>query len=325
MNYQELTKNDLIGIVSEYQILTRQLVMEAGQDNGFDYFQNGNMGSWYLNLQTGKMTGSLLKFRALGFSENEVYQGISTSNFLSRIHQDDIERIVDNLFALRNGATFEFAAEYRIQVGKNRCKRCIDRARITQFDDAGRPLLLSGSTREVTSGDEMAEACQDAKLNAPSSPFLDNLTKTKNHRSLIRELGNAVLNAEQRQSTFTAAFIDIDNFKAVNEMKGHLCGNKALIEIAALIRQGIGEDDIFGRYRADEFMIIFTKSNREQAMSLLEQIRADVESYNFSYNLKITISGGVNEYHGENLSEFLYAVEMNLSQAKNCGKNRIVS
>lgn len=325
MNYMELSKSELIKIINDYQLLTRQLLAEVGPDPSFDGLSTGNMGNWYLNMQDDMMVGSSRKLKTLGFSENEILQGISTRQFLSKIHSEDIQKIVDDLHALRNGHIIEYVAEYRVKDTKNKDRRFQDRARITQYDSTGRPLLLSGFTKEIFLSDDKEEEEQNTMLDHQLPALTDNLTETKNRRSLIMELSKAVFTAEQKKSPLAVALLNIDDFNIVNETEGHLCGNRVLIEMTELIQKAIHENGIFGRYRTNEFMIIFSRTNREQASQILEQIRADVENGIFSDKVKLTISGGVNEYQGEDPCKFLNAVEEKLSQAKYCGKNIIVS
>jgi diguanylate cyclase (GGDEF)-like protein len=323
MNYQELTKEGLIEIIKDYQLLTFQLVTEVDRDAGFDVSSNGNLGHWYLNLKTDTLTGNPMRLRAFGYTEKEILQGVSIQDFLRRVHPDDVHGILSNLSALRKGDTNKYAAEYRIRGGERGYKRFSDRGRITQYDDNGRPLFLTGFTNEISSGMKNAAKNRCDNTDLQGQAFLDNLTKTKNRRSLIMDLSTAVMCAEQSGSSFILALLSIDDFKTLNETKGQLCGNKVLIDIAGLIRQNIGEKSTFGRYNTDEFMIIFSKTKKEDVISVLEKIRRSVERHQFPDQVKITVSGGMKEFQGEDLSELVKAVEIKLSQAKTCGQNKI--
>ena len=117
---------------------------------------------------------------------------------------------------------------------------------------------------------------------------------------------------------------DIDNFKNVNDTKGHVYGNSVLLCIAQIIQQNIRETDLVGRYGGDEFMVIFTDTVLKDAQRIAERIRLAVEATVFIDGLRITISGGVKQYAGESFVDLIHFADLSLYKAKEHGKNIIL-
>ena len=153
----------------------------------------------------------------------------------------------------------------------------------------------------------------------------DGLTKIGNHRSLIEHLKTEITDAERTGIPLSIAIFDIDNFKKVNDTKGHVIGDQVLFDVAAILKNAVRESDYIGRYGGEEFMAIFRDTGLEIAEKVSERIRQAIEKHGFVENLKVTISGGVSQFCGETMTEFIQSADNKLYFAKKNGKNRIVS
>ncbi|NLV81554.1 MAG: GGDEF domain-containing protein, partial [Synergistaceae bacterium] len=130
--------------------------------------------------------------------------------------------------------------------------------------------------------------------------------------------------ANRTNNPLSVAIFDIDDFKKVNDSKGHIYGDQVLIDVAANIKNSIRISDVAGRYGGEEFMVIFPNTDLETATKISERIRQAIESYSFVDGLKITISGGIKEYEREDMTELINLADKNLYKAKKNGKNQIV-
>lgn len=79
-----------------------------------------------------------------------------------------------------------------------------------------------------------------------------------------------------------------------------------------------------GRFGGEEFMVIFTNANIMTASKIAERIRLSIENHIFGDDLKLTISGGLREYLGEDIDKFINSADKNLLEAKRRGKNLII-
>jgi two-component system cell cycle response regulator len=89
---------------------------------------------------------------------------------------------------------------------------------------------------------------------------------------------------------------DIDHFKKINDVHGHLAGDFVLKELARIVQQRIRRDEVFARYGGEEFAIVLPETNLEGAKALAEGLREKVEQSRFVFQnetIRVTISIGV--------------------------------
>ena len=118
-------------------------------------------------------------------------------------------------------------------------------------------------------------------------------------------------------------YIDIDNFKEINDEYGHQTGDVVLEQIAQEISKNIRTVDIAGRYGGEEFLVIFPGISKEEAFIVADRISKSIENLQLKENLKVTISGGIAEYKNEMILNLIETADINLYKAKNKGRNRI--
>lgn len=121
----------------------------------------------------------------------------------------------------------------------------------------------------------------------------DFLTGAVSRRHFL-ELAEAEINRARRYThPFTAVYIDIDNFKAVNDTFGHDIGDELLIHVVSLIKDQIRTSDIIARLGGDEFMIFFPETGAETAMSAIDKVRKVLLQAMTKNNWPVTFSFGM--------------------------------
>lgn len=125
--------------------------------------------------------------------------------------------------------------------------------------------------------------------------------------------------------------LDVDNCRKINEQIDMETGNKIIFQIVAIIRSIISKQGIVARYGGDEFSILLPETNLQQALSMGEQIRVNIEKFDFSKILKntkipITTSIGISAFpeNAVELETFKSKADVALYKAKEGGKNRVV-
>ena len=125
----------------------------------------------------------------------------------------------------------------------------------------------------------------------------DELTNLFNVRHLDHALEMEIERALRYQSTFSLIFMDIDNFKSVNDKYGHLVGSRALIEVAHILQQNLRKVDVISRYGGDEFVIILPQTARDACLLVAERLRKVIEKNLFlrqqGFSIRITASFGI--------------------------------
>lgn len=129
---------------------------------------------------------------------------------------------------------------------------------------------------------------------------------------------------------FAVIFIDIDDFKHINDKYGHYNGDKVLESIGKVITENIRASDIGFRIGGDELALILKNITPPQAMAVARKIHATINEQEFIFNDSTTFHAGVSlgmisssEENFETLTDIVKAVDKKLYQAKEAGKNRI--
>ncbi|MHC1786749.1 MAG: GGDEF domain-containing protein [Christensenellales bacterium] len=321
----DCTKEELLGRIEELELLNRELLAEKEQEVNLGFAWTGNLGHWYWNIKTNTVTFNPLKVTALGYERTEIPERVTFQFFTDKIHPDDYKNTMDAMKAHLYGRSPVYEVEYRIQTKDGGYRWYYDRGAITQYDAAGKPLFLAGVVFDVTEKKEKQAELERRNSMLAQLAAIDGLTNIANQRALIDYLKDAIANPQWKSIPLSIAFFDIDDFKKVNDTKGHLYGDKVLADVAAIIKRSIRDTDFAGRYGGEEFMVVFLNADLHAASSVAQRIRRSIEHELSNDEVSVTISGGVKQYEGESLSDFIRAADVCLYAAKMNGKNRIIS
>ncbi|MGD0751798.1 MAG: GGDEF domain-containing protein, partial [Anaerolineales bacterium] len=152
----------------------------------------------------------------------------------------------------------------------------------------------------------------------------DSLTQVDNRRLLTQLLNEEVTRAERHYLPLSVLLFDLDRFKDVNDTFGHNTGDEVLQEVAGQMRLAIRTSDPFGRWGGDEFLVLATNTDAQQAVELAERLRITLENFHFSTAGKVTASFGVTTYKvGDSPETLIRRADMGLYKAKSDGRNRV--
>lgn len=155
----------------------------------------------------------------------------------------------------------------------------------------------------------------------------DDLTRLRNARYLRQFLVNEIKRARRYRSNVAALFFDLDDFKRINDLHGHLAGSHALMEVAAVVLPSLRDTDCVVRYGGDEFVLILTETGIDQAVQVAERIRAKIEAYRFTggrrLKFSVTASFGVAVFpiHALSPQQLIACADRAMYQAKAANKN----
>ncbi|HEY0432196.1 MAG TPA: sensor domain-containing diguanylate cyclase [Pyrinomonadaceae bacterium] len=157
----------------------------------------------------------------------------------------------------------------------------------------------------------------------------DDLTKLHNARYLRQFLLNEIRRARRYGSSVAALFLDLDDFKRVNDAHGHLAGSHVLMEMAAVILSSIRDTDAVARYGGDEFVIVLPDTDIELAGTVAQRIREKIAHHLFTagrnLQLTLTASFGVAAFpeHASSPQQLIAAADTAMYEAKAANKNCI--
>jgi diguanylate cyclase (GGDEF)-like protein len=195
-------------------------------------------------------------------------------------------------------------------------------------EDVEKLLLFSSSISKIISNYYLY-----AKLKALS--IVDVITGCYRQSFFKERFNEELAYAKRNNFPLTVGILDIDFFKNINDKYGHLATDSVLQQFASILRSTFREIDILARYGGDEFSFLMTHTNANDALKILEQLRATLEKTKFCLpleesspiNVNVTASFGFVSLTKNNATlnpeEFIKNADKALYRAKKLGRNRI--
>ncbi|WP_238990849.1 GGDEF domain-containing protein [Acidovorax sp. ST3] len=151
----------------------------------------------------------------------------------------------------------------------------------------------------------------------------DSLTQALNRRALLQRCEDELERAQRYGNGPSIMMVDLDNFKAVNDTRGHQHGDAVLVHFAERTRQVLRRPDRLGRYGGEEFMVLLPGADTQAALGVAQRIHATLAS---GHPLDCKVSIGLTSWTGshETLDAMLSRADAALYRAKEEGRNRTV-
>lgn len=153
----------------------------------------------------------------------------------------------------------------------------------------------------------------------------DGLTRIFNRQHCVELLEDAIKRYEKKPHDISLILLDIDYYKKINDTYGHMIGDQALVEFSSMLKDHFELYGHVGRYGGEEFIVVLPNISKRDALDMVEEFRLLVENNAFT-NEKIhfTFSGGLSQYSGGDIDEFMNGTDVKMYDAKKQGRNRIV-
>ena len=155
----------------------------------------------------------------------------------------------------------------------------------------------------------------------------DPLTHSLNRRGLDDEFAREASRADRYKSSLCVAVLDIDNFKALNDKRGHQTGDEALIHLVNVAKEELRLTDQIARLGGEEFLIMLPSTPLDAAATIITRLQRNLTKKYFLDNnekVLITFSAGVAERAlGESQESLIGRADSAMYEAKQTGKNRV--
>jgi diguanylate cyclase (GGDEF)-like protein/PAS domain S-box-containing protein len=287
----------------------------------------GEMGDWEWDVRQGRVIASEQAWRIFGHDSG--LAALQDDQFLTTVHEEDAERVrLACRRAIENGD--DFAIEHRVVSRGGALRYVHQQVEVIEQDDSGRALRLVGAVHDITQR-------KDAEEQVRRLAYFDTLTGLPNRLLFTEQLIKALAHAERHGQEVAIMFIDLDDFKRVNDTLGHGAGDDLLKQIGARLassvrtldsvtRHGFDDDcNTIARLGGDEFIVLLNNvSHAVDAASVARRLVAALaEPVTLLGNeLYVTCSVGVAIYpcDGNDIETLLMNADTAMYRAKESGR-----
>jgi diguanylate cyclase (GGDEF)-like protein/PAS domain S-box-containing protein len=298
-------------------------------------------GLWDWNVLAGTVFFSKRWKEMLGFSVDDI--GCGLDEWQKRVHPDDLARTMTEVQAHLDGQTPLYLNEHRVCCKNGSWKWILDRGLVVARDAAGKPLRVIGTHTDITEAHQAQAERNTLQEQIRQLAFIDPLTQLPNRRLLDDRLGQAMASSKRTGQYGALMFLDLDNFKPLNDTHGHDVGDLLLFEVARRLTDSVRGADSVARLGGDEFVVLLSEldtdlaHSTEQASAVAEKIRAALVA---PYLLTVTRSSdpvitvehhcsasiGVVMFvnHQESQTDLMKWADAAMYQAKDAGRNRVL-
>jgi len=156
---------------------------------------------------------------------------------------------------------------------------------------------------------------------------IDPLTQMVNLRGFEERINLEIDRARRSGRPLTLAYLDLDDFKAINDAHGHTAGDHLLAQIGGILRYNVRATDLVARLGGDEFAILFPETTLEQGNAIVEKLRERLRKAMCDHAWPVTVSFGLESFDlnsgSFSLDEMIRRVDALMYEAKKAGKDRV--
>ncbi|MDF2177342.1 sensor domain-containing diguanylate cyclase [Aliiglaciecola sp. CAU 1673] len=195
---------------------------------------------------------------------------------------------------------------------------------LSPFEFEDKPWVIC-SIRDMTTFRQTQEALTQALSREKLLARIDSLTGVGNRRAFHEAAKHEIERSERYQRPFTAVYMDVDNFKQVNDEFGHDCGDRLLQRVTSITQLCLRQTDFLARLGGDEFGILLPETNLEEARKVIDRIRQELLREMRQYDWQVTFSIGVLVCTScpETVDEMLKRVDELMYGVKRSGKDAV--
>lgn len=274
---------------------------------------------WDWNLSNDELWWNEGFQKLFGYSGDEIASDLSS--WSDRLHPDDADRVIHDIHRHIESGTHNWSDEYRFQRRDGSYAFVIDRGYVV-YDNENRPVRMLGSMMDVTVRKSLEDQLTHQALHDP-------LTKIAN-RVLFRDrVEHALSKLIRSHVSIAVLFLDLDNFKAINDSLGHAAGDKLLVAVADRLQDCLRNSDTAARLGGDEFgVLIESVTHFGEAITIADRILEvfrlpfSVEGNEVYVGASIGVASGSTDTQGS--EELLRNADLAMYLAKSKGKGNYV-
>ncbi len=248
-------------------------------------------------------------------------KALDDDDLLEAIHPEDRETVAA-VYDKAYDEEIPFDIEYRI-VDKHGQHRWIHEHAEVDFNEQGRAIAFFGVLQDITQRKELEQKLE-------SLARVDDLTGLLNRREFNQQFKQALQRTKRNGSKIALLYIDLDDFKSVNDLLGHEFGDQTLKEIASRITNELRQSDLAARIGGDEFNLLLEgKVDVDQAIEIADRLlKVLARPIKLSDDKSVCLSGSIGiaiaPDHGVSVKALTMLADKAMYQAKNSGRDQFV-
>ena len=251
--------------------------------------------------------------RIYGYTPEEII-GQPFTNFQA---PESIERDQDAFASLHQGQ--ELLNYETIHLDREGSPRHLSFNARPQFDDNGKLINITGTARDIT-----AQKAFEHELTWQAQH--DSLTGLFNRKYFMQELERLITRVARSGTECAMLYLDLDQFKYVNDTLGHAAGDRLLLECTKMLHDHIREGDLLSRFGGDEFTVLLYNLDTDAARQVAEHIRTLFEDYRYldsgkSFNITCSIGISMITSDSPSAEDVLLHADLACNIAKTQGRN----
>jgi len=241
------------------------------------------------------------------------------------IHPDERERVVGHIRSAIAGGEDQWMDEYRFLRKDGTVAFVLDRGYIIR-DKEGRATRMIGAMVDLTER-------RQAERRIEYLAYYDALTQLPNRQLLIERLQRALDNCAQHRCTNALFFIDLDNFKSLNDTLGHAVGDQMLKQVAQRLSGCVSHQDTVSRFGGDEYVVLLEglSADMERACAqaravgerMLMTLRHPYQLEQYCHHSTASIGIVLFNDAGDDIGELLKRADMAMYEAKGAGRSTL--
>ena len=274
-----------------------------------------HLGSWDFDIATDKFKWSAEVFDIFELNSSTVEPSYDV--FISSVHPDDRDFVSNSyLDSVKWNSIFDI--EYRLLLKENKIKHVHARCE-TIYGNGNEPISSSGTIHDITT-----RKLHEEKITHQA--HFDSLTGLPNRFLSMDRLSQLLNDAQRHNDKVAVLFLDLDNFKTINDTLGHEVGDNFLIKAAERLLAVIRSGDTVGRFGGDEFIILLGGLNsisgaQPVAEGILSEFRKVFVVDGREFMLTTSIGISVYPDDSDNPSELLRNADSAMYHSKGLGRN----
>ena len=206
-----------------------------------------NDGIWDWDMRTNRVVFDPRYFTMSGYEVNEYPHQLE--EWTKRVHPEDLDNTMKDVDNYLNGRTNDYKTEFRFLQKNGSYMWVLGQGKIVEHDTDGSPLRFVGTHSDISVRKEQEEYITH-------QAYYDTLTNLPNRLLSLDRLTQLLKDSKRDKSHVAVLFLDLDDFKKVNDTLGHEAGDHLLVEASTRLLKLLRTEDTLGRLGGDEFIVL---------------------------------------------------------------------